>query len=350
MNPTYDANAASCPLPLRDYPTIVLAHGGGGRLMAELIEHLFLAEFADETLSAKTDAAVLPLPTHAKGRLALTTDCHVVRPLFFPGGSLAELAVHGTINDLAMSGAQPLYLTVGFILEEGLPIAVLAELVRRLAQAARQAGMRVVAGDTKVVERGHGDGCFITTSGVGVVAAGIDLGPQLIRPGDVVLVNGPIGEHGMAVLSVREGLEFESPIVSDCRALHLEVDRLLRAVPNTRFLRDPTRGGVAAVLHEVAQAARWEIALDEAAIPVRAEVRAACEILGLDPLYVANEGKLIAIVPPEAESSALTALGPQARRIGVVRAGSVGRVVARTPFGTERLIPLPLGEQLPRIC
>lgn len=352
MTAIVDPASWACPVPLRDYPAIVMGHGGGGRLSAELVEHLFLPAFDDATLAQLTDAAVLEPPV---GRMSLTTDSFVVRPLFFPGGSIGDLAVNGTVNDLAMTGARPLYLTAGFILEEGLPLATLGAIVERMRDAARAAGVRIVAGDTKVVNRGHGDGCYINTAGVGVVPAGVSLSPRAARPGDVVLVSGTIGDHGTAIMSVREGLEFETVIQSDCAPLHGLVADLLAAAPGTRVLRDATRGGVATVLMEIAGASAAGILLDERRLPVRAEVRAVCEMLGLDPLFVANEGKLVAIVPAAEADRALAALrahpfGAEAEAIGEVLGDHPGMVLARTVIGATRVVPPHLGEQLPRIC
>ncbi|MCE9562866.1 MAG: hydrogenase expression/formation protein HypE [Planctomycetes bacterium] len=342
----------TCPLPLRDYPTITLAHGGGGRLSAELIEHLFLPAFADTTLSRLTDAAVLPSPS---GRLAFTTDSFVVRPLFFPGGSIGELAVNGTVNDLAMSGAEPMYLTAAFVLEEGFAITELAEVVRRMANAARAASVRIVAGDTKVIERSRGDGCYITTSGIGVVSDGVDVGPDHAQPGDVVILSGTIGDHGMAVMSVREGLEFETTIESDTAPLHDLVREILSVTRDIRCLRDPTRGGLAATLNEIANCSGVGIVIEEKAVPMNAAVRAACEMLGFDPLHVANEGKLVAVVPAKWAHAVLARikahpLGVQAAVIGRVSDQHPGLVAARTALGGTRVVSLPLGEQLPRIC
>lgn len=347
-----------CPLPLRDYPHIVMGHGGGGQLAAELIEHLFLPAFRNTHLNRLGDSAVLEAPP---GRLAFSTDSFVVRPLFFPGGSIGELAINGTVNDLAMSGARPLWLSAGFVLEEGLPLATLGAIVERMATAAREAGVAIVTGDTKVVERGHGDGCYINTSGIGVLEDGTEIAPALARPGDVVLVSGSLGDHGMAIMSVREGLAFESatgsaPIASDCAALHTLVAAMLAAAPGgVHVLRDPTRGGAAATLNEIAAMAGLGISVDDSAILVRPTVRAACEMLGLDPLYVANEGKLLAIVAPEAEQAILAAmqahpLGREARRMGTVHSAPQGMVTVRTGLGATRIVPVPLGEQLPRIC
>jgi hydrogenase expression/formation protein HypE len=342
----------SCPLPLRDYPAVTLAHGGGGRLSAELVEHLFLPAFADAALSRLADAAMLPA---AAGRLAFTTDAFVVRPLFFPGGSIGELAVNGTVNDLAMSGAEPLYLAAAFVLEEGFALAELAEVVRRMADAARAAGVRVVAGDTKVVERSRGDGCHITTSGIGAVPDGVGPAPDRARPGDAVILSGTIGDHGMAVMSVREGLEFETVIESDTAPLHGLVRDILSVTREVHCLRDPTRGGLAATLSEIAGRSGVGIVIEEAAVPVKGAVRAACEMLGFDPLHVANEGKLVAVVPAQWAAAVLARiaahpLGSHAAVIGHVTDRHPGLVAARTALGGTRVVSLPLGEQLPRIC
>jgi hydrogenase expression/formation protein HypE len=349
---TYDFAAWSCPLPLRSHPTIVMGHGGGGKLTADLIRHLFLPAFANDTLAGLADSAVLDSPG---ARLALTTDSFVVRPLFFPGGTIGDLAVNGTVNDLAMSGATPLYLTAGFILEEGLPLAQLSAIVTSMAVAAAAAKVRIVAGDTKVVDRGHGDGVYINTAGVGVVPPDVHISPANARPGDVVLVSGPLGDHGVAILSVREGITFETEIRSDCAPLADLVAGMLAVTPEIHTLRDLTRGGLAAALNEIALASNTGIVLDEQAIPVTPAVTAACEFLGLDPLYVANEGKLVAIVPPHHADAVLAALqrsplGRNAAAIGVVTADHPGRVVARTSLGATRLVDLQIGEQLPRIC
>jgi len=347
-----DPSTWTCPLPLRDYPNIVVGHGGGGKLTAELIAHLFAPAFALSS-QALGDAAVLDL---AGGRLAFSTDSFVVRPLFFPGGSIGELAVNGTVNDLAMMGARPAYLTAGFIIEEGMPMDQLAAIVARMAEAAQAAGVRVVAGDTKVVDKGHGDGVFINTAGVGVIPDGVVLGPQRVRAGDVVLLSGTIGDHGMAIMSVREGLQFEAAICSDTAPLHDLVAAMLDAGGQAiHALRDPTRGGLAAVLNEVAAAAQVGIQIDERAVPVNPEVQSACELLGLDPLYVANEGKLAAFVAAEAADEVLARmrahpLGQQSAIIGQVTAQPAGLVAARTPIGGTRIVPMPIGEQLPRIC
>ncbi|MBN9662749.1 MAG: hydrogenase expression/formation protein HypE [Acidobacteria bacterium] len=342
----------SCPLPLRNYPRIVLGHGGGGKLSEELIENLFLPAFRNPALESLGDASVVGLPP---GRVALTTDSFVVRPLIFPGGSIGELAVNGTVNDLAMCGARPLYLTAGFILEEGLELSLLARLVGRMAAAAQTAGVQIVAGDTKVVEKGHGDGVFINTAGVGLVPPGLVLGPACARPGDRVMVSGTLGDHGVAVMSVRAGLEFETTIQSDCAALHGLVAEILQVEGAVHVMRDPTRGGLAATLNEIARASRVGVMLDESAIPVDRQVQAASELLGLDPLQVANEGKLVAIVEGERAPEVLARLrahplGRQAAIVGEVTSARPGLVAARTTMGAIRAIPLPLGEQLPRIC
>ncbi len=286
----------SCPLPLQDYPNIILGHGGGGKLSAELVEHIFLPAFDNQQLGALADAAVFQV---GSTRLAFSTDSYVVQPLFFPGGSIGDLAVNGTVNDLSMSGAQPLYLSAGFIIEEGFPVVRLKKIADDMAAAARLAGVTVVAGDTKVVERGHGDGCYINTAGVGLVASGIEIAPDRAQPGDVVIVSGTLGDHGMAIMSVREGLQFEAAIESDSAPLNRLVADILAACPDVHVLRDPTRGGLAASLNEIAAASGCGIVIEEMTVPVEPTVQSACEILGLDPMLVANEGKLVAIVPAE---------------------------------------------------
>lgn len=343
----------NCPLPLADYPTIVMGHGGGGKLGNELVEHLFLPSFRNPALESLGDAALL---APGSSELAMSADSFVVRPLFFPGGSIGELAVNGTVNDLAVSGAIPRYLSAGFILEEGLPLVQLAAIVQAMARAARAAGVQIVTGDTKVVERGHGDGCYIHTAGVGTLRPGIQVGPQRARPGDAILVSGTLGDHGMAILSVREGLEFESPLRSDCAALNGIIGSVFDAVGTAvHAMRDPTRGGLASTLNEIAAASCVGIEIDEPSLPVRPEVRAACELLGLDPVYVANEGKAVFFVAPEAADRVLDTLrahplGRNAARIGCVTRAHPGLLVARTAMGSNRVIPLQIGEQLPRIC
>jgi hydrogenase expression/formation protein HypE len=330
----------------------VLGHGGGGKLSAELIENLFLPAFRNPAIECLGDSAVLRVPP---GRLAFSTDSYVVRPLFFPGGSIGELAINGTVNDIAMSGAHPLYLSVAFILEEGLPMATLGQIVERMRIAAALAGVQVVTGDTKVVERGHGDGCFISTSGIGLVPEGREVGPARAKPGDAVIVSGTIGDHGMAVMSVREGLEFESVIQSDSAALSSLVEAIFAASHDIHVLRDPTRGGLASSLNEIAAQSHVGIALIEDKLPVKADVQSACELLGMDPIYVANEGKLVAIVPPSSADAVLHAmrrhpLGTAAAVIGTVVAERPGMLTAKTKIGGTRVIPMQIGEQLPRIC
>ncbi len=343
----------SCPLPLRDYPNVVMGHGGGGKLSAELVEHLFVPVFQNDALAQLSDSAVVSI---AGGRIALSTDSYVVRPLFFPGGNIGELAINGTVNDLAMSGAKPLYLTAGFIIEEGLAMDRLGAIVNSMAAAAKRAGVQVVTGDTKVVDKGHGDQLFVNTAGVGVIADGVQIGPARARPGDVVLVSGTLGDHGMAIMSVREGLEFETVIRSDSAPLNGLVAALLAAAPGAvHVLRDPTRGGAASSLNEIAARSKVGIMLDERALPVKPDVQAACELLGMDPIYVANEGKLLAIVAREHADALLAVMrahefGRDAAIIGTVTDQHPGLLVARTAIGGTRVIPMQLGEQLPRIC
>ena len=348
-----DFSAWSCPLPLADYPTIVMGHGGGGKLGNELVEHLFLPAFRNPALENLGDAAVLHM---AGARLAFSTDSFVVQPLFFPGGSIGELAVNGTVNDLAVSGAEPKFLSASFILEEGFPLSQLAAIVDAMAKAAAIAGVQIVTGDTKVVERGHGDGCYITTSGVGLLRAGIAVGPHRAQPGDVVIVSGTMGDHGMAIMSVREGLEFESEIRSDCAALNGMIAEVLdTAGMAVHAMRDPTRGGLASTLNEIAGSSNVGVAIDEKSVPVRAEVQSACELLGLDPVYVANEGKAVFFVAAEVADRVLEVLrthplGKNAARIGHVTAEHKRMLIARTAMGANRVIPTMIGEQLPRIC
>ena len=330
---------------------VELHHGGGGKAMAQLIEELFLPAFDNPWLRPLEDQARLQL---AGGRMAMACDSHVVSPLFFPGGDIGSLSVHGTVNDVAMSGAQPLYLAAGFILEEGFPLAELRRIVESMARAAREAGVAVVTGDTKVVETGKADGVFITTTGVGMIPAGVEVGAAP-RPGDKVLVSGPLGDHGVAILSVREGLSFETTIESDSAPLHELVAAMVAVVPTLRCLHDPTRGGLAATLNEITRRHGVGILLDETAIPIREPVRAACEFLGLDPLYSANEGKLVAICEAGQAGRLLAAmqghpLGRQAAIVGEVVADSHGFVEMRTVFGGSRVVDWLSGEQLPRIC
>ena len=350
---TPDFSNWSCPLPLVGYPSIVMGHGGGGKLGNELVEHLFLPAFRNPALENLGDAAVLDL---GSGRVAMSTDSFVVQPLFFPGGSIGELAVNGTVNDLAVSGAEPRFLSASFILEEGFPLAQLAAIVEAMAAAAATAGVKIVTGDTKVVERGHGDGCYINTAGVGVLRPGVTVGPDRAQAGDAVLVSGTIGDHGMAIMSVREGLEFESQIRSDCAALNGLIAEVLDAAgADVHAMRDPTRGGLASTLNEIAHSSGVGVEIDEPSLPVRTEVQSACELLGLDPVYVANEGKVVFFVAPSAAERVLEvlrghALGRDAARIGQVTAQHPGMLVARTGMGANRVIATQIGEQLPRIC
>ncbi len=330
----------------------MLGHGSGGRLSADLLQKVFLPALGNPALNGLNDQALLNVDGV---RLAFTTDSFVVNPLFFPGGDIGTLAVNGTINDLAMGGAEPLFLSVGFILEEGLPLETLQRVVTSLGQAAEQAGVSVVTGDTKVVEKGKGDGLFINTSGIGRVLPGVNLSADQARPGDAIILSGSIGDHGVAILSQREGLEFESPVMSDCAALHTLVLAMLDASPAIRCMRDPTRGGLSSALNEIAAQSRVGMELQESAIPIQEAVRGACELLGLDPLYVANEGKLLAIVDSSHAEQILSAmrahpLGKQAAIIGMVKDSRPGLVTIRTSLGTTRIVDMLSGDQLPRIC
>ena len=349
----------TCPRPLQNYPTIVMGHGAGGRMMADLIEHLFAPAFDNEWLGQMGDSTVLPPASLVNSltdtpALAFTTDSFVVSPLFFPGGNIGELAVFGTVNDLAMRGAKPLFLSAGFILEEGLPMETLGNIVTAMAQACRSAGVRIATGDTKVVQRGHGDGIYINTSGIGVIPTGVDIGPTNARPGDALLVSGTMGDHGIAIMSVREVLTFQTEIQSDTAPLNGLVEVML-AAGKIHCLRDATRGGLAAVLNELAASSNVGIEFDETKVPLRPEVNAACEMLGLDPLYVANEGKLVAIVPGEVSEQVLAAMqaheyGKNAAIIGRVVETHRGMVTAKTSIGGMRVVDVPAGELLPRIC
>ena len=337
--------------------TVTLSHGGGGKAMKDLIDSVFVAAFDNPLLAPLDDQARVPMSLLAEygDRLAMTTDSFVVDPLEFPGGDIGKLAVCGTINDLAVGGATPLYLSCAAIIEEGLTFDLLHRIARSMAAAAREAGVQVVTGDTKVVPRGACDKLFLTTTGIGVIRAGLELGAHHAQPGDAVLVNGVLGDHGAAVLAARGDLALDAPIDSDCAALHGLVDALLAAVPATRFMRDATRGGVATVLNEIAIAAGCGIELDECAVPLREAVKGFCEILGLDPLYLANEGRLVAIVPPEDADRALAAmrahpLGAGACRIGHVTERRPRQVIMRTVLGGQRIVDMLVGDQLPRIC
>lgn len=364
--------AFSCPLPLAEYERVQLAHGGGGRLMRQLVEGLFLPAFGigqaqpshqQANVCSPQGGQLLAGPAHdsaliqlADGqRLAFTTDSFVVSPLFFPGGDIGRLAVFGTVNDLAMAGARPCWLSAGFILEEGLPMETLRQVVGSMRAAAQEAGVQIVTGDTKVVDRGKADGIFINTAGVGLVPSGVEISPARVQPGDVILLSGDLGRHGVAILSVREGLELEGVLPSDCAPLADLVEALGVLGLNLHCLRDLTRGGLAAAVNEIALDAHVGIDLDESAIPVSGPVAGACELLGLDPLYVANEGRLIAFTAPEAAQQALEILqshpaAVQPARIGQVTAEHPGLVQLQTPLGGSRLLDLPAGQLLPRIC
>ncbi|MCI0458960.1 MAG: hydrogenase expression/formation protein HypE [Gemmataceae bacterium] len=353
---TITGRFGTCPLPRLQYDRVLLGHGSGGRLTAELLGRVFLPAFTNEVLAALEDQASLTLPDAPDAaRLAFTTDSFVVRPIFFPGGDIGKLAVHGTVNDLAVGGARPLWLAAAFILEEGLALDDLGRIVASMRQACDESGVTLVTGDTKVVDRGKGDQVFITTTGIGLLPAGRSLSIRAVRPGDRVLVSGTIGDHGIAIMSVREGLEFETALESDTAPLHDLTRVMLEVCPSLRWMRDPTRGGVSSVLNELAAAAGVGVRLNEAALPLRPEVRGACEMLGLDPLYVASEGKLVAVVP-DADSERLLEvmrghpLGRRAAVIGEVVAEHPGMVTMESLVGGERVVALLAGEQLPRIC
>lgn len=356
MTEPLNISSWTCPLPLQNYPTIVMGHGSGGKMMSDLIRHMFLPLMENEALSPLGDAAVLELDQrNPPTRIAFSTDSFVVNPLFFPGGNIGELAVYGTVNDLAMTGAQPLYLSAGFILEEGLPMETLGELTTAFAAACEFANVQVVTGDTKVVNKGHGDGLYINTTGIGLIPPDVSIAPDSARPGDAVILSGTVGDHGMAILSVREGLEFETQIVSDTAPLHELVETMLAASNEIHCLRDATRGGIAAALNELAKSSQVGITFEERLVPLRQAVRAACEMLGMDPYYVANEGKLVAITRSEVAEDVLAAmhshpLGQDAAIIGEVTADHPGLVLSKTGIGGSRVVDLPAGELLPRIC
>ncbi len=350
MNPP-DFNT-SCPLPIQRYPHVLMAHGGGGKLMHQLIESVFGKTFSNPILDLRHDSAQFTVPP---GRLAMTTDSYVVRPLFFPGGDIGSMSVHGTVNDLAMSGARPLYLSCAFIIEEGLPTETLWRVVCSMRDATERCGVQIITGDTKVVDKGKGDGLFINTTGIGVIEHALNIAPQNVQPGDAILVSGDLGRHGMAIMAVREGLQFESTIESDSAPVHEPVLALLDAGVDVHCLRDLTRGGLASALNEIAEAAGMKLAVEQRAISVREDVHAACELLGLDPLQVANEGRFIAFVPARDAERALEVL----RRFEVSGgAATIGRVVDRSgslvtlksSIGVSRILDMPSGEQLPRIC
>jgi hydrogenase expression/formation protein HypE len=344
----------SCPIPIEQYPTVLLAHGGGGKLMQQLIGQMFAPSFATPGQSPNQhDSVALAIPS---GKIAFTTDSYVIQPLFFPGGDIGSLAIHGTVNDLAMSGARPLYLSVGFILEEGLPMKTLWYIVQSMQRAARRAGVQIVTGDTKVVDRGKGDGIFINTSGVGLIEHDLAIAPSSVCSGDVIILSGDLGRHGIAIMAKREGLTFETTIKSDSAPVHEPVLAMLEAGVELHCLRDLTRGGLASALNEIAATAGVTMQVEEELIPVPEDVQGACEILGLDPLYVANEGRFIAIAPFHCAEQALQIMrryDPKAECIGTVLGRSdrpLGRVTLESRIGATRILDLLSGEQLPRIC
>jgi hydrogenase expression/formation protein HypE len=345
-------NTLSCPLPISDYKSILLAHGGGGKLTQQLIQKMFLPSFGNPLLEPLHDGAVLNING---ARLAFTTDSYVVNPIFFPGGNIGDLAINGTVNDLAMCGAKPLYLSVGFIIEEGFSIEELWKVVCSMEEAAKNAGVLVATGDTKVVEKGKGDKIFINTSGIGIINDGVEIHPSRIHIGDKIIINGHIGDHGIAILSKREGLEFESPILSDTAAVNGLVLQLLETTNEIHMMRDPTRGGIASVTNEIAEQAKKGILLYEDRIPVSEAVRGACEIFGFDPFYIANEGKFIVFTGERDAEKVLAAmrahpLGKHAAVIGEVVADYPGSVILKTRIGGTRIVDMISGEQLPRIC
>lgn len=342
----------NCPIPLSDYPTVQLAHGGGGKLMDQLISKMFMPAFKNDLLEARHDGAVFDVP---EGRLAFSTDGYVVQPLFFPGGDIGSLAVNGTVNDLAMCGARPLYLSAGFILEEGLAMETLWHVVESMKAAANEAGVHIVTGDTKVVDKGKGDGIFITTAGVGIVRHDVHIAPTQLILGDAVLVSGDLGRHGAAIMAQRESLSFESEIESDCAPLNGVVASLLDAGIKVHCMRDLTRGGLASALIELAESSRTHIHIERAVVPVREDVRGACEILGLDPFYMANEGRMVVVVPGNEIEAALSCMRAFPQCEGCCHIGSVtdetpGRVTVKSEIGATRLLDMLSGEQLPRIC
>ena len=352
-NPSFDG--WTCPIPLKNYPTIVMGHGSGGKMMNDLIAHLFAPLFDNELLGQMGDSTTLDLTSLKGGRMAFSTDSFVVSPIIFPGGDIGDLAVNGTVNDIAMSGAKPLYLSAGFILEEGLPMETLGEVAASMAHAAKKAEVQVVTGDTKVVNKGHGDGIFINTSGFGIIPDGVDIAAKNARPGDIIIISGTMGDHGMAIMSKREGLEFESKIISDTAPLHGMIAEMLEITKEIHCLRDATRGGLSAVLNELAGVSKVGIEFEETKVPVNPAVNAACEMFGLDPFYIANEGKLVAIVAPEVAEAVLEKMrnhpyGANAAIIGTVTEAHPKRVVAKTAIGGSRVVDLPAGELLPRIC
>ncbi|MHB1688873.1 MAG: hydrogenase expression/formation protein HypE [Ignavibacteriaceae bacterium] len=346
-----DFNLA-CPIPKNDYDKILLAHGGGGILSNQLIQKIFFSQFDNELLNVQHDSAMFNINGV---RLAFTTDSYVVQPIFFPGGNIGDLAINGTVNDLAVSGAKPLYISVGFIIEEGFEIEELWRIVLSMKQAAEKAGVKIVTGDTKVVNKGKGDKIFINTSGIGIIETGIDISPLNVKPGDVIILNGKIAEHGIAILSAREGIEFETTVKSDTAALNDLIDRILKTSKKINVMRDPTRGGLASALNEIASKGNVGIAIEEDKILISEEVKGACEILGLDPLYIANEGKVLVFVPKADADKVLNAmknhpLGKESSIIGNVTAENKSLVTMKTMIGSSRIVDMMSGEQLPRIC
>ncbi|GBF82032.1 hydrogenase expression/formation protein HypE [Aphanothece sacrum] len=342
----------SCPIPLDQYPQILLAHGGGGKLMQQLIEKMFFPAFKTTNPSPPHDSVVVNLPT---SKIAFTTDSYVIHPLFFPGGNIGSLAVNGTVNDLAMSGAKPLYLSVGFILEEGLPMETLWRVVKSLQETALTAQVQIITGDTKVVDRGKGDGIFINTAGIGIIEHNQVIAPQSVQQGDIILLSGDLGRHGIAIMAVREGLEFETTIESDCAPLAHLILEMIEAGVSVHCLRDLTRGGLASALNEIATSAGVTLKIDETVIPVREDVQGACEILGFDPLYVANEGRFVAFVPPNSVETALEIMRAHDQSsciIGQVtgEGSGMGLVTVKSKIGASRIVDMLSGEQLPRIC
>ncbi len=343
---------ASCPLPIQQYPHVLMAHGGGGRLMHQLLENVFGKAFSNPILDTRHDSAQFVVPP---GKLAMTTDSYVVRPLFFPGGDIGSMAVHGTVNDLAMSGARPLYLSCAFIIEEGLPMETLWRVVCSMRDAAQNCGVQIITGDTKVVDKGKGDGLFINTTGIGVIEHSLNIAPQSVQPGDAVIVSGDLGRHGMAIMAVREGLQFETTIESDSAPVRLPVRALLKAGIEVHCLRDLTRGGLASALNEIAEAVGVKIAVEQKLIPVREDVHAACEMLGLDPLHVANEGRFVAFVAGKDAARTRDILrqhevSTNADIIGRVVEKAAPLVTIKSAIGASRILDMPSGEQLPRIC
>jgi hydrogenase expression/formation protein HypE len=342
----------ACPIPISDYPQVLLAHGGGGKLSQQIIQKMIVPQFMNDLLEPLHDGAIFTL---AGAQLAFSTDSYVINPIFFPGGDIGELAVNGTVNDLAMCGSRPIFLSAAFIIEEGFPMDDLWKVIVSMQRAAAKAGVKLVTGDTKVVDRGKGDKIFINTSGIGVVIPGSQIGSRNAKSGDAIIVSGSIADHGIAIMSVREGLEFESQVQSDTAALNHLVESMMAASKNIHVLRDPTRGGMASSLNEIAESSGVGVELEEASIPITEPVRGACEILGLDPLYVANEGKLIAFVSPEDAMAVLAVMrkdpnGANAALVGKVVEDHPGTVVMRTTIGGSRVVDMLSGEQLPRIC